>query len=213
MPEGEDRTPVLRAVVADDHHLARSGIARILERAGHVVVAEESDGDAALRAVAAQTPDVLIVGLELGGVERGHVVAIARDRWPQLAVVALSDSGGEGSQLRAWQLGASAHLSQSATPDEVIATVAQARAAPAAFVGEDLLALRRGTGGNGPRLTGREAEVLQLAAEGLSVAAISRRLFVADSTTKSHLAGIYRKLGVSTRAQAVLVAERWGMLQ
>jgi DNA-binding NarL/FixJ family response regulator len=210
--EREEGTTRLRAVVADSHHLARSGVVRTLERAGHRVLAEESDGDAALRAVAALDPDVLVVGLDLGGVDRGHVVAIARDRWPGLAIVAVSDDGAEDAQLLAWQLGSSAHLARSASPDDVLATVQRAVAAPTAFLGEDLLALRRARE-NGPRLTVREAEVLRLAAEGLSVAAISRRLFVADSTTKSHLSGIYRKLGVSTRSQAVLAAERWGMLR
>lgn len=213
MPEPDQRSPRLRAVVADSHHLARSGLVRVLEQAGHRVLAEESDGDALLRAVAWHLPDVLIVALDLGGIERGHVVAIARDRWPELAVVAVSESGADDAQLLAWQLGASAHLARSATPEEVVATVLRAAAAPTAFLGEDLASLRRGGGSPGPRLTGRESEVLRLAAEGLSVAAISRRLFVADSTTKSHLSGIYRKLGVTTRAQAVLMAERWGMLR
>ena len=213
VPQPQERPRALRAVVADNHHLARNGLVRVLEQAGHEVLAEESDGDAALRAVSWHSPDVLVVALDLGGVERGHVVAIARDRWPDLAVVALSDFGGEDAQLMAWQLGASAHLARSATRQEVLDTVVGATAAPTAYLGEDLLALRRGGGGTGPRLTSRESEVLRLAADGLSVAAISRRLFVSDSTTKSHLSGIYRKLGVTTRAQAVLSAERWGMLR
>lgn len=202
----------LRAVVADTHHLARGGLVRALEAAGIAVVAEETSGERVLRSTALLAPDVLVVGLEVGGIERGHVVAIARDRWPNLAIVTLSDD--EDAQLRAWQLGASAHLSLlSATQEQVVATVEQAVAAPSAFLGEDLLALRRSSGGSGPRLTPRETEVLHLAGEGLSVAAISRRLFITDATTKSHLSGIYRKLGVSTRASAVLAAERLGMLR
>ena len=107
MPEPDERHHGLRTVVADSHHLARSGLVRTLEQAGHTVLAEESDGEAALRAVAAHSPDVLLVALDLGGVERGHVVAIARDRWPALTVVALSDVGGDDSQLAARGFGAS----------------------------------------------------------------------------------------------------------
>jgi DNA-binding NarL/FixJ family response regulator len=55
--------------------------------------------------------------------------------------------------------------------------------------------------------------VLALAAEGLTVQGISARLYVSDATTRSHLSGIYRKLGVTSRSQAVLAAERLGMLQ
>ena len=212
MTEREKPAAWLSAVVADSHHLTRSGLVRVLEQAGMRVLAEASDGESTLRAVSMGTPDVLLVALDLGGVERGHVVAIARDRWPGMAVVALSAAGGDEAQLHAWQLGASAHLARTATPEQVIATVVQSVTAPSAFLGEDLLALRRGVG-NGPRLTRREAEVLQLAAEGLTVAGISQRLFISDATTKSHLSGIYRKLGVGTRSQAVLAAERWGMLR
>ena len=212
MTERDKPAAWLSAVVADSHHLTRSGLVRVLEQAGLRVLAEASDGESTLRAVSTGTPDVLLVALDLGGVERGHVVAIARDRWPGMAVVALSEAGGEEAQLHAWQLGASAHLARTATPEQVIATVVQSVTAPSAFLGEDLLALRRGAG-NGPRLTRREAEVLQLAAEGLTVAGISQRLFISDATTKSHLSGIYRKLGVGTRSQAVLAAERWGMLR
>jgi DNA-binding NarL/FixJ family response regulator len=55
--------------------------------------------------------------------------------------------------------------------------------------------------------------VLRLAAEGLTVRGISARLYVSEATTRSHLSGIYRKLGVTSRSQAVLAAERLGMLR
>jgi DNA-binding NarL/FixJ family response regulator len=55
--------------------------------------------------------------------------------------------------------------------------------------------------------------VLKLAGEGLTVRGISARLFISEATTRSHLSGIYHKLGVSSRSQAVLAAERLGMLR
>lgn len=201
----------LRVVVADSHHLVRHGLAEVLSSAG-ALVTQASDAETALREVAERHAEVLVVSLDLPGSERGHVVAIARDRWPALAVVALSDTPSHESMLQALDLGASAYLPKTAPPERFVSTAIRAAAAPGAFVADDVLAPRRQARG-GPRLTPREAEVLDLAAEGLSVRGISARLYVSEATTRSHLSGIYRKFGVTSRSQAVLAAERLGMLR
>lgn len=203
----------LRVVVADGNHLVRRGLADALTAAGAVVVAQARDTELALRAVAEHSPDVLIVGLDLAGPERGHVVAIARDRWPELAVVAISDGPRDEDLLSALELGASAYVPRGEEADRFVTAAVQAAAAPGAFVADDLVGGRRRARSPGPRLTARESEVLALAAEGLTVRGISARLFVSEATTRSHLAGIYRKLGVTSRSQAVLAAERLGMLR
>lgn len=200
----------LRAVVAGAHHLVRRGLAEVLSSAG-LSVTQATDTESTLREVSAKQPSVLLVDLELPGSERGHVVALARGRWPDLAIVAMSDQPDRRSMLRALELGASAYLSTSADPERFVSAAHQAVAAPRAFLAEDVLASRRQSAG-GPRLTPRETEVLALAAQGLTVRGISGQLFVSEATTRSHLSGIYRKLGVTTRSQAVLTAERLGML-
>lgn len=201
----------LRVVVADSHHLARRGLVEVLRSAG-ALVAQAEDADSALRRVADHRADVLVVTLDLPGSERGHVVAIARDRWPGLAVVALSAIADHEAMLSALELGASAYLPKTAAPERFVTTAIRAAAAPSAFLADDVLAPRRQARG-GPRLTPREADVLELAAEGLTVRGISARLYVSEATTRSHLSGIYRKLGVTSRSQAVLTAERLGMLR
>lgn len=201
----------LHVVVADAHHLVRHGLAEVLTSAG-AQVTQAQDAESALREVAERRADVLVVSLDLPGSERGHVVAIARDRWPDLAVVALSDEASHEAMLSALDLGASAYLPKTALPERFVSTAIRAAAAPGAFVADDVLAPRRLARG-GPRLTPRESEVLGLAAEGLTVRGISARLFVSEATTRSHLSGIYRKLGVTSRSQAVLAAERLGMLR
>lgn len=201
----------LRVVVADSHHLVRHGLADVLASAG-AVVTQAADAESALREVAEQRAEVLVVSLDLPGSERGHVVAIARDRWPTMAVIALSDATSHEAMLTALSLGASAYMPKTATPDRFVTTALRAAAAPGAFVADDVLAPRRQARG-GPRLTPRESEVLRLAADGLSVRGIAARLYISEATTRSHLSGIYRKLGVTSRSQAVLAAERLGMLQ
>ena len=115
--------------------------------------------------------------------------------------------------LAALELGASAHVPRTAEADHIVAATAQAAAAPGAFLAEDLVGSRRRARAAAPGLTARESDVLRLAAEGLTVRGISARLYVSEATTRSHLSGIYRKLGVSTRSQAVLAAERLGLLR
>ncbi|MDH4016463.1 MAG: response regulator transcription factor [Actinomycetota bacterium] len=200
----------LRVVVAEAHHLVRYALVDVLASAG-AVVTQATDSESALREIADHGADVLMVNLDLPGIERGHVVAIARDRWPAMAVVALSDGPDHEALLRALDLGASAYLPTTAPAARFVAAAVQAAAAPGAFVADDLMAPRRHARA-GPRLTPRESDVLSLAAEGLTVSGISARLYVSEATTRSHLSGIYRKFGVTSRSQAVLAAERLGML-
>ena len=71
---------------------------------------------------------------------------------------------------------------------------------------------RRMSAPTGPRLSPRESEVLALLVDGLAVGQISKRLFISESTTKTHVAKIYDKLGASNRAQAVMAAVRLGLV-
>jgi DNA-binding NarL/FixJ family response regulator len=64
----------------------------------------------------------------------------------------------------------------------------------------------------GPQLSPREREVLNLLAEGLGVSAIARRLYVSESTAKTHISKIYEKLGAANRAQAIMAAIRAGLI-
>ncbi len=203
----------LRVVVADANHLTRRGLADVLTSGGAEVVGQTATVETTLRAVVDTVPDVLVVAMDLPRSDRGHLVAIARDRWPAMAVVALSDRPSDDALFAALRLGASAYLPKTAEPERFVTAVVQAASAPGAFVADDLAAAgRRRTRTRGPRLTPRESEVLALAAEGLTVRQMSARLYVSEATTRSHLSGIYRKLGVTSRSQAVLTAARLGML-
>ena len=210
---GEPPPDHLRVVVAVGQPLLRRGIVDVLREAGMAVVGQAADTASALRVVGENGPHVLVAHLHLRAFERGHIVAITRDRWPRLGVVALADASSDTSMRTALDLGASAFVATDADPGQLVKAVRGAAVAPGAFLAENLTALKqvaRNTAG--PRLTTRERDVLRLAAEGLTVRAISGRLFVSESTTRSHLAGIYRKFGVTSRSQAVLAAERLGML-
>ena len=200
-------------VVAHADDLVVRGLAGLLGDSGATVVARARDTRSVLAAVTAYGPDVLVTSLELSVTERRNVVSVARERWPGLAIVALSDHDDDEGVLLALEEGASAHVRRSAGAEQIIAAAVQAAASPGAFLTTDPLGGRPRAADTGPGLTPRESEVLRLAAEGLAVRGISERLFISEATTRSHLAGIYRKLGVSTRSQAVLRAERVGLLR
>ena len=73
--------------------------------------------------------------------------------------------------------------------------------------------MRRRMTPSGPQLSPREKEVLGLLADGLGVAAIARKLFISESTAKTHISKIYDKLGAANRAQAIMNAIRAGLLR
>ena len=112
------------------------------------------------------------------------------------------------------EAGASAFVTKDASADEVVAAARHAASSPKSFAAEDLAAVmsRRLAAPTGPRLSPRESEVLALLVDGLAVGQISKRLFISESTTKTHVSKIYDKLGASNRAQAVMAAVRLGLV-
>lgn len=185
----------------------------ILRDGGMEVVAEVATVTWALQAANTKRPDCLIASDDLPNSENFELITTARHRWPQMGLVALSARRDPTVLSAALAAGASVFLPKTALPAAFLGAVVQAVAAPNAFSAEDLLSVRRSRSKpRGPQLTAREVEVLALAAEGLSIEQMSRRMFVAESTTKSHLSRIYSKLGVSTRAQALMAAIDTGLL-
>ena len=116
--------------------------------------------------------------------------------------------------LEALDLGASALVLKSAASDEVIAAVRRAAVAPEAFMATGLAeALRRRDSSDKPKLTPRESEVLDRLVAGDSIAAVAKRLYMSESTVKTHVSKVYEKLGAHNRASAVMSALRLGLVK
>jgi DNA-binding NarL/FixJ family response regulator len=95
----------------------------------------------------------------------------------------------------------------------VVAAARHAASSPASFAAADLAeAMRRRLHPTRPPFTRREREVLELLAEGLGISSIARRLYISESTTKTHVSKLYDKLGAANRAQAIMAAVRAGLL-
>jgi DNA-binding NarL/FixJ family response regulator len=130
-----------------------------------------------------------------------------------VGLVLLTMHTADAQVFAAMEAGASAFLGKETRGQEVIRVVMHAAAAPRSFVAPGLTGslLRRGAVAT-TRLTPREAQILQLVADGLGTSDIAGRLYMAESTLKTHLNRIFRKLGVSNRTQALAAAIRLGLL-
>lgn len=201
-------------LLVDDHELIRQGLRRAFERdPDFTVVGEAGTLSEAARLANTLLPDVCVIDVRLpdgNGLELAQKLRQARS---DVGLVILTMYAGDDQLFAALDAGASAFVPKSAPSDEVVAAAKHAAAKPASFVASDLAdAMHRRLHPTGPQLTRREREVLDLLAEGLGVASIARKLYISESTTKTHVSKLYDKLGAANRAQAIMAAVRAGLL-
>ncbi|MDQ1629807.1 MAG: hypothetical protein QOI54_3551 [Actinomycetota bacterium] len=201
-------------VLVDDHELIRQGLRRAFERTGDfTVVGEAGSVGAALGVVAEQSPDVVIFDVRLPDGSGLDAAKKVRESNPAMGIVVLTMYAGDDQLFGALEAGASAFVPKDAPADDVIAAARHAAVSPRAFTANDLAgAMQRRLSPTGPQLSPREREVLGLLADGLGVAAISKQLFISESTTKTHISKVYEKLGAGNRAQALMTAMRLGLI-
>ena len=207
-------TGPLWLLLADDHPVVRAGLRAVLTTdPGIDVVGEAADPDEAVAAASALRPDVVLMDLRFGTIRTG--VDATRDiralpHPPAVLVLTTYDTDAE--ILAAIEAGAGGYLLKDAPPDDLIAAVRAAAAGETAL--GPAIAARLVERVRAPRLalTARELEVRQLVADGHGNAAIAARLFVSESTIKTHLAHINDKLGVTSRSAAIAAARTAGIL-
>ena len=192
---------------------ARPSPARSTPSPSSTVVAEAgtlAEGAALLHL---ERPDVLVVDVSLPDGNGLELVRVAREADPDTGIVVLTMHGDDDTLLHALEAGASALVLKSSTLDSVVDAVRRAAAAPDVFAAAGLAAaMRRRQEGHQTRLTPREGEVLGLLKDGLSIGQVARRLYMSESTVKTHVAKIYDKLGATNRAQALMTAIRQGLV-
>ncbi|WP_107774632.1 response regulator transcription factor [Nocardioides sediminis] len=202
-------------LLVDDHELIRQGLARAFERdqdmevvgqAGNVAEAVEAYGELA--------PDVVVTDLQLPDGHGLDIVRSVRQISDTAGVVVLTMHAGDDQIFAAMEAGASGFVGKDSRAAEVISAAKHAAVAPRTFLCAGLSAamMRRATAPATPRLSGREEEVLSLLADGLGTGEIAGRLYMSESTAKTHITHIYQKLGAANRAQALVTAMRMGLL-
>ncbi|MGW4797860.1 response regulator transcription factor [Nonomuraea sp. NPDC004297] len=200
---------MLRVLIVDDHPVVREGLRGMLEREPDIeVVGEAGSGGEAVAVVPRLRPDVVLMDLRMPGGD--GVEAIARLGAGERVLV-LTTYEDDGEILRAVAAGAAGYLLKDVSRADLAAAVravARGETVLAPSVAR-LLDARR----EAPALSEREREVLELVAEGLTNAAIGRRLYIGEATVKTYLLRVYAKLGVSDRTSAVLVALDLGLVR
>jgi DNA-binding NarL/FixJ family response regulator len=204
----------VRILVVDDHPLTRDALASLLVQGGFDVVGEAADGAEALDRCRALQPDLVLLDLSMPELDGLAALPQLRAAAPGCEVVVLTASGTEENLLAAIRAGAAGYLLKSEPPERIVSFlhgVANGEAALSGEVARRLLEqVRSGArfGGGVPHeiadvLSAREVEVLLLLDEHLSTDDIAKRLFISEHTVRSHVKSLLRKLGVSSRRDAL----------
>ena len=211
----------IRVLVADDQALVRAGIRLLIETQPDLeVVGEAEDGLAAIGEVTRTCPDVVLMDVRmprLDGIEAARRIAALGSGAPRIVMLTTFDV--DEYVFDALSAGATGFLLKHARPEELLfgiraAADGHALVAPALTrrLIERFASLRPRAAPELDRLTEREREVLVLLVRGLSNTEIASRLFVSESTVKTHVTRIFTKLGLRDRAHAVIYGYETGLV-
>ncbi|GHD04414.1 DNA-binding response regulator [Streptomyces finlayi] len=219
-------------LVVDDQFLIRAGLVGLLRAApGFEVVGEAADGAEAVELAADLRPDVVLMDIRMPGmsgiVATGKILAAAEDPPPRILVLTTFDL--DEYVYGALRAGASGFLLKDSGPERLLAAINAVRGGDSLFAPSvtrrlvESFAVRTECGAEPTpppqlppdldQLTGREVEVLRMAARGLSNADIAELLFISGATVKTHLNRAMTKLNLASRAQVVVMAYETGLVR
>lgn len=202
-------TPI-RIVLADDHTVVREGLSTMINRATDMcVVAEAVNWPEAVEQVALQRPDIALLDVRMPGMSAPEGVAEIHREFPQVGIVMLSAFDAEEDVYGVMQAGASGFMLKNCSGAELRECIRIVRSGgtllapgPASKLAERIQA---------PELTDRQAQILQLVAEGRTNKEIGDALNITEGTVKLHVNRIFYKLGVRSRAAAAAKALQRGL--
>lgn len=215
-------TPV-RIFITDDHLVVREGLRMILETAdGLEVVGEAADGAECLRLVSSLNPDVVLMDLQMPGMDGITAIKHLRRENPEVAIVILTTFNEDELMLQGLKAGARGYLLKDTNRQTLLNTIDAAARGETLLSPEILsrvLTLQHGANSDinssnvGSSITDRELEVLRAVSLGNRNKEIAYHLGISERTVKAHLSSIFSKLGVDSRAAAVAVASQNGLLR
>jgi DNA-binding NarL/FixJ family response regulator len=207
---------MIRLVVVDDHPIVRQGLVAALEdEQDFEVVGTAGSAEEALTQVRRLKPEVVLLDLELPGMDGVEAIPRLAEVSPDTRVLVFTAYDTDERVLGAVRSGAKGYLLKGAPTTEItsaVRAVAAGESALAPRVAARVMASLNAPRGAGP-VTARQREVLQLIADGLPTKQIARALNISERTVKFHTASLFRKLDADNRAQAVAQAAQRGLLQ
>jgi len=201
-------------MVVDDHALVRAAVRQAITAADVEVVAETATAEAALLEAPGVSPDILLVDIDLPGMDGLRLVRELATRLPATRIVMLTVSASDRDLVEAMRFGAVGYLTKDLSPEALLRTVrgvdagelAMSRRMAARLVRRLLTTGRHGSSADEDAelasLTTRELEVLRLLAGGRTDREIADALTISPRTVESHVGSILSKLGVRNRAEA-----------
>lgn len=207
---------LIRVAVADDHPIARQGLATLVDSADDMmIVAEVPDGESALALT--DGADVLLIDLRLPGIDGLEATRRLRDAHAAVDVVILTAFDDPRSATEAVHAGARGFVLKTAGGDEILETVRMVARGHVVFGGDvwEALAGRQEEASSDEeiQLSPRASQVLQLLSRGLGNREIGEELGVSVETVKTHIERLYKRLGVNGRTDAVAKALRAGLIE
>lgn len=201
-------------LLVDDHELIRTGLSGMFNLDPDMaIVGVASTVSEALSKYDELQPDVVVADLQLQDGTGLDIVRAIRNQSDTTGLIILTMHSGDEQIFAAMQAGASGFVGKDAPAGEVVKAARHAHVSPRSFICVGLVgAMMRRQASDSTKLSEREHEVLLLLADGLGAAAIGEKLYLSESTAKSHIARIYQKLGATNRAQALVTAMRIGLL-
>ena len=207
---------MIKILIADDHLIIRQGLRLILEtEVDFTLVGEASDGAEALKLCTGLHPDVVLMDLRMPGMDGINAIEKLRQTQPEIAVVILTTFNEDDLMLRGLRAGAKGFLLKDTDRTALFDTI-RAAARGETLLKPEIVARLLNVASTPPaspfNLTEREKEVLAAVAKGERSKEIAAQLNITERTVKAHLASIYHKLGVDSRAGAIAVASQKGLL-
>ena len=214
----------MRILIVDDHALVRRGMSYVVKEGFPDADVVEAGSSAEALDILRSGPDVdlALVDVRMPDFDGLELLRSIKAEWADVPVIMLSTYENAPYVKRALADGAAGYLLKDATPEDLsqainVATIGQRQRAQPARDPEPVRGpgVRPGPNGNGRRneysLTQREHDILVLLSEGRSNREIAQHLYLSEKTVKAHLAAIFRKLGVTNRTQAAMMAVQMGV--
>ncbi|MEO5928346.1 MAG: response regulator transcription factor [Candidatus Kapaibacterium sp.] len=209
----------IRILIADDHPIVREGLAAILgTQPDFEVVAQAADGAEAIDLAARLRPDVIMLDLEMPGVDGLEALRRIRAEWPEARVIIFTVFDTDERILSAVSAGAQGYLLKGVPREEIFAAIRVVSLGGSLLQPVVASRVLRHLSGESSRtaldpLTDREMEVLRLMAQGRANREIGGTLFISERTVKFHVSSILSKLGAANRTEAVAIAAQHGLVE
>jgi DNA-binding NarL/FixJ family response regulator len=198
----------ITCLIVDDHEVVREGLRLSLSRSPHIrVVGEAGDGQSAIDLAERRRPDVVIMDVRMPGMDGLDATKELTAKTPDTAVLIFTAYSERSLLARGLESGANGYILTEA-PHETLVRAIEKVAGGESFIDPALMPAFLSGKDREDMLTGREREILQLLADGMSNADVAQRLFISQETVKSHVRHILAKLEADTRTHAVAIALR-----